>query len=216
MTSREIAELTGKEHGHVMRDIRVLAEQLGDDFGGAIQNWIHPQNGQTYEQYELDKDTTLCLVAGYSAVVRMKIIKRWQELEQAQPAYYIPQTYTEALRLAADLAEQVQVQAAQIEAQRPAVEFLGRYVEAKSAKSLREAAKVLGIKERVFIAKLLDDGILYRQASGNLLPMAEYQHRGFFEVKTGESGGHAYVQTRFTPSGIAWIAGRMEAVANVQ
>ena len=31
MTSREIAELTGKRHGDVKRDIRVLLEQLGVD-----------------------------------------------------------------------------------------------------------------------------------------------------------------------------------------
>lgn len=34
MSSREIAELVGKEHKHVMRDLRVLSEQLGDMFEG--------------------------------------------------------------------------------------------------------------------------------------------------------------------------------------
>jgi phage regulator Rha-like protein len=81
MTSREIAGLTDKEHRHVLRDIEVLKTQLGVEFGGCAQNWTHPQNGQTYTEYALDKDTTICLVSGYSATVRMRIIKRWQELE---------------------------------------------------------------------------------------------------------------------------------------
>lgn len=99
-------------------------------------------------------------------------------------------------------------QAALLEHQRPAVEFLDRYVEAKSTKSLREVAKVLGVKELEFIAKLEADGILFRQP-GSLLPMAQYQHKGYFEVKTGESNGRAYHQTRFTPAGLSWIAGRL-------
>jgi hypothetical protein len=81
MSSREIAELTGKEHRHVMRDIRVMKDQLGDLFVGVDQNWTHPQNGMIYPEMVLDKDTTMCLIAGYDAVVRMRIIKRWKELE---------------------------------------------------------------------------------------------------------------------------------------
>ena len=86
MTSREIAELTGKMHGHVMRDIRGLHEQLGAMFGGSIQNWISPQNGLPYEEFVLDKDTCLTLLLGYDPVARMKVVKRWQELEARAPA----------------------------------------------------------------------------------------------------------------------------------
>jgi phage antirepressor YoqD-like protein len=70
---------------------------------------------------------------------------------------------------------------------------------------LREVAKVLGVPERKFIKQLEDDGVLFRQ-SGQLLPSAEHHHAGRFEVKTGEANGHTYVQPRFTPEGIAWIA----------
>ena len=81
MSSREIAELTGKAHFHVMRDLRALKEQLGAMFGGAIQSWIHPQNRQEYEEFVIDKDTCLTLLLGYDPVARMKVVKRWQALE---------------------------------------------------------------------------------------------------------------------------------------
>ena len=82
MSSREISALTGKKHYNVMRDIELLAEQLEVDvskFGGI---YTDSQNREQTE-YLLDKDTCLCLVAGYNAKLRMTIIKRWQELEQA-------------------------------------------------------------------------------------------------------------------------------------
>lgn len=123
------------------------------------------------------------------------------------PAFYVPQTLPEALRMAADLADQVQQQKQLIEHQKPAVEFVERYVEARSAKSMREVAKVLGLKEKDFIGRLLQEKILFRQ-SGSLLPFAGYQHKGYFTVKTGEANGHAYQQTRFTPEGINWISKR--------
>ena len=87
MSSREIAELTGKQHAHVMRDIRtMLVDLYGADgvskFGDTQTN---PQNGQSYPIFNLPKRETLILVSGYNVGMRAKIIDRWQELE-AQPA----------------------------------------------------------------------------------------------------------------------------------
>lgn len=208
MTSREIAELTGKEHRNILRDARAMLIELHGE-GGVLsfeQAYRDPQNGQAYPELALPKRETLILVSGYSVQMRAKIIDRWQELEQAG-APIVPRTLAQALRLAADQAEKIEAQAAVIERQRPAVEFVDRYVEAKSAKGLREVSKILGLKEREFIATLQADGIIFKQ--GNYwLPKATYHHAGYFEVKTGEANGHAYSQMRFTPAGIAWIAKR--------
>ena len=208
MTSREIAELTGKRHDNILRDIRAMLTDIHGE-GGLLKfegTYIHPQNGNEYTEYRLPKDETICLLTGYDAKARFNVVKRWQELE-AQKAFKIPQTLAEALRLSADLADKVQEQQALIEHQKPAVEFVERYVETRSSRSLREAAKLLDIKERDFIKRLLDEHILFRQ-SGNILPYATYQHKGYFTLKTGESNGYAYQQTRFTPEGINWISKR--------
>ena len=114
MSSLEIAELTGKEHGHVMRDIRSMLESLGgqSNFGASYKN------SQNKEQpmYKLPYDETVCLLTGYDAKARMAVIKRWKELE-SQQAPKIPKTYAAALLEAGRLAEIVENQSLTIENQ---------------------------------------------------------------------------------------------------
>ena len=154
----------------------------------------------------------MIVASGYSPMMRAKIIDRWQELEAQQDAHVIPKTMAQALRLAADQAELIEAQQLRLEQQQPAVEFVDRFVESKSAKGFREVAKILGLKEREFIAELAADKIIFKQGS-NWLPIADHQHTGRFVVKTGEANGHAFIQTRFTPEGIAWVAKRYTKAA---
>ncbi len=132
-----------------------------------------------------------------------KAFKRWvthEVLPQIRKTgqYQAPRSLPEALRLAADLAEK-------LELAQPAVEFVARYVDAENTKGLREVAKVLRIPPLKFAKWLEEEGVLYRQG-GVLIPAAAHMDAGRFEVKTGEKHGHAFHQTRFTPEGIAWIA----------
>lgn len=81
MSSREIAELTEKEHKHVKRDIEVMLAQLGEDgskFGRIYLDSMNRQQGE----YRLPKRETTILVSGYSVVLRARIVDRWMELEE--------------------------------------------------------------------------------------------------------------------------------------
>ncbi|MDH1477815.1 phage antirepressor KilAC domain-containing protein [Comamonas thiooxydans] len=208
MSSRDIADLTGKEHFHVMRDLRALQGQLGAAFGGSIQKWIHPQNDQTYDEFLLDKNTVLTLLLGYDPVARMKVVKRWQELE-AQQAPKLPQTMAQALRLAAEQAEQIEAQQEQLALAAPKVAFVDRYVAATSGeKGFREVCKLLGANEHEFSEFLARAKIMYRLA-GKMTPHAEHLAAGRFKVKTGTAprNEHAYAQAKFTPKGVEWVAG---------
>lgn len=87
MTSLEIAELTGKRHGHVIRDIRAMLEGLGENTEPKFGTSYKDQTGRELPCYQLPKRETLILVSGYSVELRARIIDRWQELEsgKAQP-----------------------------------------------------------------------------------------------------------------------------------
>ncbi|HCM6365493.1 TPA: Rha family transcriptional regulator [Klebsiella pneumoniae] len=84
MTSLEIAELTGKEHRNVMRDIRKMLDEIYPD-GGMLNfehTYVNTQNGETYSMYRLDRKHTFILVAGYSVQLRAKCYDHIQMLEQ--------------------------------------------------------------------------------------------------------------------------------------
>ena len=205
MSSREIADLVESRHDSVKRTIERLQDK------GLIQltPMVEVKNhlGQVVTEYQLIKRDTYVVVAQLSPEFTARLVDRWQELESQQMPQ-IPQTLSEALRLAADQAEQIERQNLLIEQQRPKVEFVQRYVEAGTTKSLRETAKILKVPERAMIDCLVGDGLLFRQ-SGNLLPYQKYHAKGLFDVKTGTTEyGHNYTQTRVTSKGIEYIASR--------
>lgn len=210
MSSCEIAELTGKRHADVMRDIRNMMaalKQNADLRSVCISSTYTGENDQEYPRYELDKDTSLTLLLGYDPVARMKVVKRWQELE-AQQAPSVPQTMAQALRLAADQAEQIEQQAEQLALAAPKVEYVDRYVAANGAKGFRQVAKLLEANEHEFRAWLQDAKIMYR-LGGEWVAYQNHIDAGRFVVKAGVAAqnDHAFNATRFTPKGVNWVAG---------
>lgn len=110
MSSKEIAELTGKRHDHVLVDIRKMLSEIGSpEKSGQYKD----STNRTLPMLLLDKDEVLCLVSGYNVKMRMAIIKRWQELESMN-GFKIPQTFSEAMQLAADQAKQLEEQAPKV------------------------------------------------------------------------------------------------------
>ena len=106
MTSLEIAEITGKNHAHVMRDIRnLLAQGVSEsNFGLSSYKQSQPNGGtKNVPCYKLTKKGCLILASGYDALLREKIINRWEELEMEKRTggFAVPQTSGEALMLAA-------------------------------------------------------------------------------------------------------------------
>ena len=83
MTTREIAELTGKQHKDVLYDTRKMLEELGLTLADFSAN-LPDAYGRMQPAFALPKRECILLVSGYNLLMRAKIIDRWQELEQKE------------------------------------------------------------------------------------------------------------------------------------
>lgn len=96
MTSLEIAEVTGKQHKHVMRDIRVLIEQGVNQLNFGLVEYTD-KKGEKRPCYRLTPKGCLILASGYDALLREKIINRLETLEKNNKPQ-LPETYLDALK----------------------------------------------------------------------------------------------------------------------
>lgn len=107
MSSRDIAELTGKEHKNVCRVIRdLISDRILD---AQLEPLKFEYRGQWFDYYELSKRDSFVVVARLSPEFTAHIVDRWQELEQKlNPVFNLPQDLPSALRALADTYEQLQ------------------------------------------------------------------------------------------------------------
>ena len=152
MSTIEIAELTGKRHDNIVRDTKLMLEQLN---GGPLkfEGTYYDAQNKPRPMYNLDKEHTLCLISGYNVQLRMTIVKRWNELEkQAKPK--TPPTYATALLEAGRLALELENAEEQLALAAPKVEFYDSFVDAKELLTMEEAAKHLNMGRNKFMEYL--------------------------------------------------------------
>ena len=92
MTSLQIAEVTGKYHAHVMRDIRNLLDKgvSESNFGLSFYKQKQPNGGtKDVAMYELTPKGCLILASGYDPILREKIVNKLEEYQQKERANII-------------------------------------------------------------------------------------------------------------------------------
>lgn len=230
MSSREIAELCNKDHRNVCRDIDALNESYAQMALLKVEQSDYiADNGQSYRQYLLNKEQTIDLITGYRADIRIRINRRWQELEDqaSSPVITLPQDYLSALKALVNSEEEKQVVQAQIKELQPKAAALDALSHAKGSLGIRETAKAVGIPEREFVTRCLgktkpmSSRFMYRDDKGRLNAHAHRIKQGFMTQKLGsyaDKDGHdfATVQVKFTAAGVAHIAKMMQNKASGQ
>ncbi|MGS8279354.1 Rha family transcriptional regulator [Pseudomonas aeruginosa] len=127
MSSRDIADLVGSRHDKVKQSIERLVERrvivqppMGDE-----QTTDSLGRPRTESVYHVNKRDSFVVVAQLSPEFTAALVDRWQELEaQLTGRPIVPQSLPEALRLAADLAEEKAVLALENQQQAKKIEAL--------------------------------------------------------------------------------------------
>lgn len=186
MSSLDIARITEKEHRHVMRDIRQVFEDAGIDQTKFGQVYL-AGNGQQQPCFILPRRECDLVISGYSVKYRLAIIDRWRELEaeKANGRFVIPQTFAEALRLSADLAEQVSEKTKQLAIAAPKVEFYDAVTASDTICQMAVAAQTAGLPfgRNILFQRLREMGVMISGGDRHNLPKQEYIRRGLFTVK---------------------------------
>lgn len=212
MSSREIAQLCNKDHRHVLRDI--------DDLNAIYEVMALPKvgqsdyiadNGQSYRQFLLSKEQTIDLITGYRADIRIRINRRWQELEAQASAPVIPATLSEALRLAADQAELIEHQQSRLALVEPKAAALDVIDSAIGSLNVRDTAKTLGIPQNKFVNWCIAHDWMYRDNRNKLKMSSVRMKQGFMEERAVTYQGNsnervATTQPLFTPKGLTRLA----------
>ena len=164
MSSQEIAELTNKEHKNVKRDICAMFEQLKIDVLKFERIYLDTRNRQQIE-FQLPKIYIECLLMGYSAELRMRVLERLHELESGQTI-----TPERALNdpavmrgILLNYCEKVLDLEQKVSEMTPQVDALKRISASNDTLTMTQAAKVLGMKRCDLTAKLHEAGWIYRQ-----------------------------------------------------
>ncbi|ESS41285.1 phage antirepressor protein KilAC domain protein [Burkholderia cenocepacia] len=189
MTSQEIADLVEKRHDNVKRTIGALVNQ------GVI---ARPQieevqetggNNRTYttQQYlfigERGKRDSIVVVAQLSPQFTARLVDRWQELESGAAA--LPKTLPEALRLAADLADQKAKAEEALAIAAPKVETYERISDAEGSMCIRDAASSLQMQPSKLTAWLSANGWIYHRAGkSGWLAYHDKQQAGYLVHKS--------------------------------
>ena len=130
---------------------------------------------------------------------RQYFIECERKLRETQ-AKLAPKTYVEALRTLADELEAHEQTKQTLAIAEPKAQYFDKLVERNLLTNFTTTAKEFGVKRKDFVAYLLDNGYIYRDQRGNLLPYAVHVPH-LFEVKEYCKDHHSGTQTLITPKG---------------
>ena len=218
ISSREIAELTGKRHSDILEAIRNMesAWEKINERKFPLVNYKDAK-GEMRPEYRLNKTECLYVATKFNDEARAKLILRWEELE-LEKQNQIPQSFSEALKLAYEQSLKIEEQQKQLEAQAPKVLFTEAVMGSSSSCLIGELAKIITqngyqIGEKRLFKWLRENHYLGTKGERYNIPNQQYIEQGLFELKKGTRSGnngvmHTTITTKVTGKGQVYFVNK--------
>ena len=237
MTSLEIAELVGREHKSVMRSIREMEEGWVKIRGckfALTSREVQQPNGGTREVpcYELNKIECLYIATKFNDEARAKLVIRWEELETKERTggFVVPQTFSQALMLAARQQEQIEKQKAalvqqgneiiklsnEITSMRPKAEYYDKIMSCTDSIDITQVALDYGMSARALNKKLHELRIQYKVNKQWIL-YSDYLQCGYVrsipvDISKDRDWSKTTNHTRWTRRGVIFIYEKLKTI----
>lgn len=202
--SRDVAEMTGKRHADLCRDIERYINTISENAKLRSQDFFTESsykvdgNNKTYKCYLLTKkgcDMVANKMTGEKGILfTATYIDRFYQMEtelkaQAHDSYMIADPVKRALKWAEEQKIR-QEQAKKLEEQKPMVVFANAVSTSKSSVLIGELAKIIkqngvDIGQRRLFQWLRDNGYLMKSGSSKNMPTQRAMDMKLFEIKEG-------------------------------
>lgn len=203
MSSRDLLDLINQvrsDLGEPLLRLNSFNLKIEDELDGEnyTKNVVQNFNNTESIVFELTIDQCMLIGMRESKAVRKNVLAI---LKQKQ----LPQSFSEALQLAADQARQLELAA-------PKVQYFDRVADTKNLLNASQVGKKVGMSAVKLNQYLADMGVYDRRIAGRTFAQW-FIDKGYGEVKQTEQG---YPQSKFTNKGEQWVIEKLTSEGVVQ
>lgn len=210
MTSLEIAEITGKLHYNVLRDIEKMESGWEEVTGLKFEvSEYKDTTGRKLKCYLLTKRECLYVTSKYNDQTRAKLVLRWEQLEKekALSGFDVPKTFREALLLAAEQQRMIEEKDKELEVVRPKAELMDKVINTEDLVDIGQASKLLklGFGRNTLYKLLRKMGIFFKNRNE---PKQTYVRQDYFKLKEELVTGwpdRTYTRVYVTQKGLEFL-----------
>lgn len=215
VSSAIIADRTGIQHKNV---IGLIRDNIADfEAFGRVAFETHPFETpggvQRREVAHLNEQQATLLVTFMrnSEIVRafkVELVRQFYIMRQQLAKPSLPQTFAEALEVAAAEARKVEALEARAAIDAPKVEAYDAFMDADGTYSIGAVAKMVGLSQNKMFDRLRNEGVLIAKGAMRNTPYQQYMHhftvKAYDYERSNGDRGTGYT-TRVQPSGVDFI-----------